>query len=410
MKAARPYPIVTITPKGERAIVDGHPWVYEGEVVSVSGTPEDGSLVDVVSKKGSWLGCGFCNSASKIRVRLVTRNANDDPAGDAFWERRLRYAWDYRKTVMGETDSRCCRVIFGEADLFPGLTVDRFESVLVTQTLSLGMERIKSRLFPLLAKVLREDGQDIRGIYERNDVAIRELEGMAQGKGWYPLPGETPPSQTTVDIVENGIRYTVDFENGQKTGFFLDQKYNRLAVSRLAKGRTVLDCFTHTGSFALNAARGGAAHVTAVDVSEFAVQCAAENARRNGLDGVMDCMAANVFDLLPQLEKQPRKYDFIILDPPAFTKSRKTVASAMTGYKEINYRAMKLLPRGGYLATCSCSHFATEELFIRMLRSAARDAGVQLRQIEARQQCADHPILWGVEETNYLKFFIFQVI
>ena len=409
MKAARPYPKIIITPKGEAALTGGHPWVYEGEVTAVDDAVEDGGLVDVVSRRGSWLGCGFYNSRSKIRVRLVSRNANDD-FSDAFWERRIRYAWDYRKTVMGETDSRCCRVIFGEADLFPGLTVDRFESVLVTQTLSLGMERIKPRLFPLLAKVLREDGQDIRGIYERNDVAIRELEGMAQGKGWYPLPGETPPSQTTVDIVENGIRYTVDFENGQKTGFFLDQKYNRLAVSRLAKGRTVLDCFTHTGSFALNAARGGAAHVTAVDVSEFAVQCAAENARRNGLDGVMDCMAANVFDLLPQLEKQPRKYDFIILDPPAFTKSRKTVASAMTGYKEINYRAMKLLPRGGYLATCSCSHFATEELFIKMLRSAARDAGVQLRQIEARQQCADHPILWGVEETNYLKFFIFQVI
>lgn len=409
MKAARPYPKIIITPKGEAALTGGHPWVYEGEVTAVDGAAEDGGLVDVVSRRGSWLGCGFYNSRSKIRVRLVSRNANDD-FSDAFWERRIRYAWEYRKTVMGETDSRCCRVIFGEADLFPGLTVDRFESVLVTQTLSLGMERIKSRLFPLLVKVLREDGQDIRGIYERNDVAIRELEGMAQGKGWYPLPGETPPSQTTVDIVENGIRYTVDFENGQKTGFFLDQKYNRLAVSRLAKGRTVLDCFTHTGSFALNAAQGGAAHVTAVDVSEFAVQCAAENARRNGLDGVMDCMAANVFDLLPQLEKQPRKYDFIILDPPAFTKSRKTVASAMTGYKEINYRAMKLLPRGGYLATCSCSHFATEELFIKMLRSAARDAGVQLRQIEARQQCADHPILWGVEETNYLKFFIFQVI
>ena len=409
MKAARPYPKIIITPKGEAALTGGHPWVYEGEVTAVDGAAEDGGLVDVVSRRGSWLGCGFYNSRSKIRVRLVSRNANDD-FSDIFWERRIRYAWEYRKTVMGETDSRCCRVIFGEADLFPGLTVDRFESVLVTQTLSLGMERIKPRLFPLLAKVLREDGQDIRGIYERNDVAIRELEGMAQGKGWYPLPGETPPAQTTVDIVENGIRYTVDFENGQKTGFFLDQKYNRLAVSRLAKGRTVLDCFTHTGSFALNAARGGAAHVTAVDVSEFAVQCAAENARRNGLDGVMDCMAANVFDLLPQLEKQPRKYDFIILDPPAFTKSRKTVASAMTGYKEINYRAMKLLPRGGYLATCSCSHFAAEELFIRMLRSAARDAGVQLRQIEARQQCADHPILWGVEETNYLKFFIFQVV
>ena len=409
MKAARPYPKIIITPKGEAALTGGHPWVYEGEVTAVDGAAEDGGLVDVVSRRGSWLGCGFYNSRSKIRVRLVSRNANDD-FSDAFWERRIRYAWEYRKTVMGETDSRCCRVIFGEADLFPGLTVDRFESVLVTQTLSLGMERIKSRLFPLLAKVLREDGQDIRGIYERNDVAIRELEGMAQGKGWYPLPGETPPSQTTVDIVENGIRYTVDFENGQKTGFFLDQKYNRLAVSRLAKGRTVLDCFTHTGSFALNAARGGAAHVTAVDVSEFAVQCAAENARRNGLDGVMDCMAANVFDLLPQLEKQPRKYDFIILDPPAFTKSRKTVASAMTGYKEINYRAMKLLPRGGYLATASCSHFATEELFIKMLRAAAKDAHRQLRQIEVKQQAPDHPILWGVPETNYLKFFLFQVI
>ena len=289
MKAARPYPKIIITPKGEAALTGGHPWVYEGEVTAVDGAAEDGGLVDVVSRRGSWLGCGFYNSRSKIRVRLVSRNANDD-FSDAFWERRIRYAWEYRKTVMGETDSRCCRVIFGEADLFPGLTVDRFESVLVTQTLSLGMERIKSRLFPLLAKVLREDGQDIRGIYERNDVAIRELEGMAQGKGWYPLPGETPPSQTTVDIVENGIRYTVDFENGQKTGFFLDQKYNRLAVSRLAKGRTVLDCFTHTGSFALNAAQGGAAHVTAVDVSEFAVQCGGERppqraGRRYGLHG-----------------------------------------------------------------------------------------------------------------------------
>ena len=409
MKALRPYPRIIITPKGEAALTGGHPWVYEGEVTATDGTPEDGALVDVVSRRGSWLGCGFYNCHSKIRVRLLSRNANDD-FSDAFWERRIRYAWNYRKTVMGEADSRCCRVIFGEADLFPGLTVDRFESVLVTQTLSLGMERIKDRLFPLLVRVLREDGQEIRGIYERNDVAIRELEGMAQGKGWYLLPGETPPTQTTVDIVENGIRYTVDFENGQKTGFFLDQKYNRLAVAKLAKGKTVLDCFTHTGSFALNAAKGGARHVTAVDVSEFAVQCAAENARRNGLDGVMDCMAANVFDLLPALEKQPAKYDFIILDPPAFTKSRKTIHNAMTGYKEINYRAMKLLPRGGYLATCSCSHFASEELFIKMLRSAAHDAGVQLRQIEARQQCADHPILWGVEETNYLKFFIFQVV
>ena len=409
MKAVRPYARITVTPKGERALTGGHPWVYEGEVVSLEGTAEDGGLVDVLSRRGSWLGCGFYNSRSKIRVRLVSRNANDD-FSDEFWTRRLRYAWEYRKTVMGETDSRCCRIIFGEADFFPGLTVDRFGDVLVAQVLSLGVERFKHRLFPLLVDILRQDGQDIRGVYERNDVAIRELEGMEPGKGWYPLPGEAVPERTTADITENGIVYTVDFENGQKTGFFLDQKYNRLTVARLAKGRTVLDCFTHTGSFALNAARGGAKHVTAVDVSEFAVQCAAENARRNGLDGVMDCVAANVFDLLPQLEKQPRRYDFIILDPPAFTKSRRTVHSAMTGYKEINYRAMKLLPRGGYLATCSCSHFATEELFIKMLHSAAHDAGVQLRQIEARQQCADHPILWGVEETNYLKFFIFQVV
>lgn len=408
MKAARPYPIVTITPKGERAIMDGHPWVYEGEVVSISGTPEDGSLVDVVSKKGSWLGCGFCNSASKIRVRLVTRNANDDPAGDAFWERRLRYAWDYRKTVMGEADSRCCRIIFGEADGFPGLTVDRFERVLVAQVLSLGMERIKERVLPLLVRILREDGQVIRGVYERNDAALRTLEGMAQGKGWLVLPGEAAPEGTAEDITENGIRYTVDFENGQKTGFFLDQKYNRQAVARLARGKTVLDCFTHTGSFALNAARGGAARVTAVDVSEFAVECARENAARNGLSQVVDCVAANVFDLLPQLQKG--QYDFIILDPPAFTKSRQTTQRAMAGYKEINYRAMRLLPRGGYLATCSCSHFATEELFRKMLHAAARDAGVQLRQIEARQQSADHPILWGVEETSYLKFYLFQVV
>lgn len=408
MKAARPYPIVTITPKGERAIVDGHPWVYEGEVVSISGTPEDGGLVDVVSKKGSWLGCGFYNSASKIRVRLVTRNANDDPAGDAFWERRLRYAWDYRKTVMAPEDLSCCRIIFGEADHFPGLTVDRFGPVLVAQVLCLGLDRVKDTIFSQLVRVLRADGQDIAGVYERNDAALREKEGMAQGKGWYPLPGEPVPDFTCADITENGIRYTVDFENGQKTGFFLDQKYNRQAVARLARGKTVLDCFTHTGSFALNAARGGAKHVTAVDVSDFAVACARENAARNGLESVVDCMAANVFDLLPRLQKG--QYDFIILDPPAFTKSRQTTRRAMAGYKEINYRAMRLLPRGGYLATCSCSHFATEELFRKMLRDAAHDAGVQLRQIEARQQAADHPILWGVEETSYLKFYLFQVV
>lgn len=409
MKAQRPYPQITITPKGEAALVGGHPWVYEGEVTGLSGPVSDGQLVDVISRRGSWLGCGFFNSRSRIRVRVLSRNPNDR-FDRAFWRRRIQYAWDYRKTVMGPEDSRCCRMIFGEADGFPGLTVDRFESVLVAQVLCLGMELIKEELFSLLLEVLRSDGQDVVGVYERNDVAIRELEGMEQGKGWHPVDGEKAPDFTTVDIEENGIRYTVDFENGQKTGFFLDQKYNRQAVAKLARGRTVLDCFTHTGSFALNAARGGAKHVTAVDVSEFAVACARENARRNGLSDVMECVAANVFDLLPQLKQQPKRYDFIILDPPAFTKSRKTTQRAMTGYKEINYRAMRLLPRGGYLATCSCSHFATEELFLKMLRSAAKDAGVQLRQIEARQQCCDHPILWGVEETNYLKFYLFQVV
>ena len=409
MKAQRPYPQITITSKGEAALVGGHPWVYEGEVTGLSGPVSDGQLVDVISRRGSWLGCGFFNSRSRIRVRVLSRNPNDR-FDRAFWRRRIQYAWDYRKTVMGPEDSRCCRVIFGEADGFPGLTVDRFESVLVAQVLCLGMELIKEELFSLLLEVLRSDGQDVVGVYERNDVAIRELEGMEQGKGRHPVDGEKAPDFTAVDIEENGIRYTVDFENGQKTGFFLDQKYNRQAVAKLARGRTVLDCFTHTGSFALNAARGGAKHVTAVDVSEFAVACARENARRNGLSDVMECVAANVFDLLPQLEQQPKRYDFIILDPPAFTKSRKTTQRAMTGYKEINYRAMRLLPRGGYLATCSCSHFATEELFLKMLRSAAKDAGVQLRQIEARQQCCDHPILWGVEETNYLKFYLFQVV
>ena len=409
MKAQRPYPQITITSKGEAALVGGHPWVYEGEVTGLSGPVSDGQLVDVISRRGSWLGCGFFNSRSRIRVRVLSRNPNDR-FDRAFWRRRIQYAWDYRKTVMGPEDSRCCRVIFGEADGFPGLTVDRFESVLVAQVLCLGMELIKEELFSLLLEVLRSDGQDVVGVYERNDVAIRELEGMEQGKGWHPVDGEKAPDFTAVDIEENGIRYTVDFENGQKTGFFLDQKYNRQAVAKLARGRTVLDCFTLTGSFALNASRGGAKHVTAVDVSEFAVACARENARRNGLSDVMECVAANVFDLLPQLEQQPKRYDFIILDPPAFTKSRKTTQRAMTGYKEINYRAMRLLPRGGYLATCSCSHFATEELFLKMLRSAAKDAGVQLRQIEARQQCCDHPILWGVEETNYLKFYLFQVV
>ncbi len=409
MKAERAYPSVTVTPKAEAAILRGHPWIYGVEILSMDGTAENGGLTDVRSRKGAYLGTGFLSEKSKIRIRLISRNANDR-FDAAFWERKLRWAWEYRKTVMSPEDLDACRIIFGEADMFPGLTVDKFHDLLRVQVLSMGMERVKGLLLPLLVRILREDGQTVRGVFERNDAALREKEGLEQAKGWFPLPGETPPETPVTEITENGVKYLVDVENGQKTGFFLDQKYNRRAVARLAEGRTVLDCFTHTGSFALNAALGGAKHVTAVDVSASAVEMARANAERNGLDGVVDCVAANVFELLPALEKEPVKYDFIILDPPAFTKSRKTAASAMTGYKEINYRAMKLLPRGGYLATCSCSHFAEEEKFAAMLRSAARDAGVRLRQIEARQQSCDHPILWGVEETNYLKFYLFQVV
>ncbi len=409
MKAERSYPKFIITAKGTRWVEQGHPWIYEGEVVREEGDCENGCLADAVSEKGKYLGTGFVSRHSKIRLRLISRNANDR-FDESFWQRRIQYAWDYRKTVMGG-DISCCRVIFGEADGFPGLTVDRFSDILVTQTLSVGMEKIKDVVFPLLVKVLRSDGQDIRGIYERNDVAIRELEGLPQNKGWYPLPGETPPDSTVTEICENGIFYRVDVENGQKTGFFLDQKYNRLAIARLASGKRVLDCFTHTGSFALNAAMGGAEHVTAVDISASAIEMAKANAERNCLTDRMDFVVADVFDLLPELaSKGKAPYDFIILDPPAFTKSRKTVGSAQRGYKEINLRALKLLPRGGYFATASCSHFMPSELFVKMLRSAALDAGVELRQIEARQQAPDHPILWNVPETDYLKFYIFQVV
>ena len=406
MKIEREYPSFIITKKGCAWVGTGHPWIYAQEIISKSAEPENGALVDALSENGRYLGTGLYSRESKIGLRLISRNANDRFDAE-FWKRRIRYAWDYRRTVMGG-DVSCCRVIFGEADGFPGLTVDRFSNILVTQTLSVGMERLKDVIFPLLAEVLRESGERIDGIYERNDVAIRALEGLEQGKGWYELPGEEHPQSTVTEICENGIYYAVDFENGQKTGFFLDQKYNRLAVARLARGRRVLDCFTHTGSFALNAARGGAEHVTAVDVSESAVEMARENARRNGLEDRMDFVAADVFDLLPEVKKG--EYDFIILDPPAFTKSRRTVGRAEKGYKEINLRALKALPRGGYFATASCSHFMPSELFVKMLRSAAQDANVELRQIEARQQAPDHPILWNVPETDYLKFYIFQVV
>lgn len=411
MKQSRPYPVYTITPKGERAILSGHPWVYAEELTDQPDpAPANGGLVDVVSAKGRYLGTGLLSQHSKIRVRLLSRNANDR-FDENFWRRRVEYAWAYRKTVMGPEDLSCCRVIFGEADQFPGLTVDRFGPVLVTQTLSYGMEQLKSVLFPILVDVLRQDGQDIQGIFERNDVALRQREGLEENKGWFPLEGLQHPQETWTEICENGVRYRVDFENGQKTGFFLDQKYNRQAVKRLAQDKYVLDCFTHTGSFGLNAALGGAKHVTCVDVSASAIEMATHNAQVNGLSDRMDFITADVFQLLTDLAQQKHTpYDFIILDPPAFTKSRKTVRDAIRGYKEINLKAMKVLPRGGYLATCSCSHFMTDDLFRQMLRSAARDAAVSLRQIEARQQAPDHPILWNVPETSYLKFYLFQVV
>lgn len=407
----REFAKISITEKGEKFLRAGHVWVYADEITATDRTPADGEIVDVYSKKDRYLGSGFYNSHSKIRVRIVSKNANDR-FDEAFWERKLRWAIDYRRTVMGEADFSCCRLIFGEADAFPGFTVDRFGSVLVTQVLSLGIEVRKDMLYRLLVRLLCEEfGQEITSLYERNDVAIRELEGMEQYTAYWNGEGLACPADGVTEITENGVVYRVDYINGQKTGFFLDQKYNRMAIRKIARGRRVLDCFTHTGSFALNAAAGGASHVTAVDVSADALEMAKRNADRNGLTERMDFLCADVFDLLTDMaHKGHCDYDFIILDPPAFTKSRDTLKNAIKGYKEINQKAMRLLPRGGYLATCSCSHFMNETYFRQMLHDAAADVGVGLRQIEARQQSPDHPILWNVPETDYLKFFIFQIV
>ena len=406
MKQDRPFPAVTVTKKAEASLRSGHPWVYAAEITAREGECPSGGIVDVFSQKGAWLGAGFFSAESKIGVRILSDNANErfEPA---FFERRVKYALDYRRAVMG-ADFGCCRLIFGEADGLPGLTVDRFSNLLSAQVLSRGTDGVKDVIYSALLAQLEAMGERIDGIYERNESPIRALEGLEQYKGWYA--GAPHPESALTEICENGVRYAVDLENGQKTGFFLDQKYNRLAVSRLAAGRRVLDCFTHTGSFALNCARAGAEHVTAVDVSESAVALARQNAALNGLEDKMDFLAADVFDLMPKLTEEHADYGLIILDPPAFTKSRRTVAGAERGYHEINYRAMRLLPRGGYLATCSCSHFMPPALFEKMLRSAARDANVSLKQVEARQQTPDHPILWNVPETEYLKFYIFQVV
>ncbi|MBR3382382.1 MAG: class I SAM-dependent rRNA methyltransferase [Clostridia bacterium] len=403
----RPYPIFTVTKKAEASLKEGHPWVYGEEVTEVSGEYNNGDIVDVRSAKGTFLGSGYVNDNSKIRVRVISDNANDR-FDEAFYERQIRYAVDYRRRVMGE-DFSCCRLIFGEADRLPGLTVDRFENVLVVESLCLGTDMRKGVILPALVKYLRSLGERIDAVYERSDAAIRKLEGMEEYKAFYKGEGLRDDLDGHVIITENGIKYDVDYINGQKTGFFLDQKYNRLAVRRIARGMRVLDCFTHTGAFALNAAAGGAEKVTAVDISASAIEQARRNAALNGIG--MEYITADVFDLLTELyAKRSREYDFIILDPPAFTKSSSTAKNAYRGYKEINMKAMRLLPRGGYLATCSCSHFMYDDMFRRMLREAAHDAGVTLRQIEARQQAPDHPILPTVRETEYLKFYLFQVV
>jgi len=409
MKTERNFSKVYITDKAVRALKGGHPWVFADEITAIEGGYENGELVDVFSAKNRYMGTGFINDNSKIRVRVISKNANDK-FDKAFWERRVKYALDYRKTVMGD-DFKCCRLIFGEADQFPGLTVDRFGDVIVTQCLSLGIDKLKDIIFPAVINALRDMGEEINVLYERNDVKIREKEGMEEYKAFYEYDGLKTDTDGKTIITENGIKYNVDYINGQKTGFFLDQKYNRLAAAKIAKGRRVLDCFTHTGAFALNCAYAGAEHVTAVDVSKDAVIMTEANAVLNGLEGRMDFKCDDVFELLTEMAKEGKcPYDYIILDPPAFTKSSSTVKNAERGYKEINMKAMKLLPRGGYLATCSCSHFMRDDLFRKMLHSAAADANVELRQIEARQQSPDHPILWNVPETDYLKFYIFQIV
>jgi 23S rRNA (cytosine1962-C5)-methyltransferase len=400
----REYKKVCITSKGELSILNGHPWIYNGEIVK-SDDINNGELVDVLSPKEKYLGTGFYNNNSKITVRLLSRNANDTFDYD-FFKRRVKYAWGYRKTVMPD-DLNCVRVIYGEADGFPGLTVDKFNNVLVCQILSLGIDIRKDMILKALYEVLTEDNQDIIGIYEREDAPIRELEGLEQFKGWYDL-GLSIPVKTTTEIEENGIKYLVDFENGQKTGFFLDQKYNRLAVKKLAKGHTVLDCCTHTGSFAMNAYLGGATKVMATDISEKAINDAQYNFKLNNME--IDTEVSDVFDTLKRLaDSKSKEYDLIIVDPPAFTKSRKTVGSAMKGYEELNYLAMKSLPRGGFLVTASCSHFATEELFKKSIMDAALHAGVSLKQVDISGASPDHPVLWGVPETEYLHFIILQV-
>lgn len=394
------HAVVTLK-KGEgRMLKSGGLWIFDNEIASVMGSFENGDVVIVRDFDGYPLGRGFINENSKIRVRMMTRN-KDQEVDEAFLEMRVRDAWEYRKKTV---DTSSCRVIFGEADFLPGLVVDKFSDVLVVQSLALGIDRMKETIVALLKKVLQEDGVTVRGVYERSDAKVREQEGMERAKGFI---GE--PFDTEVEIVENGVHYLVDVKDGQKTGFFLDQKYNRLAIQRLCRDARVLDCFTHTGSFALNAGIAGAREVTGVDASELGVEQAGKNAKLNHLEDRVKFICEDVFELLPRLEEQGEKYDVVILDPPAFTKSRNSVKNAVKGYREINRRAMKLVKDGGYLATCSCSHFMTYELFTKTIHQAAQNVHKRLRQVEYRTQAPDHPILWAAEESYYLKFYIFQV-
>ena len=387
--------------KGEgRMLKAGGPWIFDNEIASVEGSYENGDILEVRDFDGYFLGKGFINDASKIRIRMMTRN-KDREINEEFLRQRLTDAWEYRKKTV---DTGSCRLVFGEADFLPGLVIDKFSDVLVVQSLALGIDRMKNTIVKLLREILAEDGIVIRGVYERSDAKVRRQEGMELRKGFI---GE--PFDTNVEIEENGVRYLVDVKDGQKTGFFLDQKYNRLAIQKLCPGAKVLDCFTHTGSFALNAAKGGAANVLGVDASELGVRQAEKNAALNGVSDRVKFLCADVFELLPELEKKGETFDVIILDPPAFTKSRNSVKNAVKGYREINLRAMKLVRDGGFLATCSCSHFMTYELFTKTINQAAHNVHRRLRQVEYRTQAPDHPILWAAEESYYLKFYIFQV-
>ena len=395
------YDTTIILKKGEgRVLKSGGMWIYDNEIDKIEGEFTNGDLITVRDFDGYFMGYGFINTNSKITVRILSRKEGT-VIDKAFLKMRVKNAWEYRKQTV---DTSSCRVIFGEADFLPGIVVDKFSDVLVVESLALGIDLLKPVILECLTEILADDGIQIQGIYERSDAKVRLQEGMERVKGFI-----SAPFPTKVPIIENNVRYIVDVENGQKTGFFLDQKYNRLAIQRLCRGKKVLDCFTHTGSFALNAGIAGAASVLGVDASDLAVRQAEENAALNHLEDRVKFRCADVFDLLPELDSANERFDVVILDPPAFTKSHSSVKNAVKGYREINMRGLKLVKNGGFLATCSCSHFMTPELFTKTIAESARSAHKRLRQVEYRTQAADHPILWAADQSYYLKFYIFQV-